>query len=278
MRLLFIGCGNMGAAIAAGALRKMCATELTVIDPNIVRANALLPGDRVHFYSELEDVTDHTFDATVLAIKPQQFHALPSSSLPANCGALISIMAGVTLEGLRAKLGRDRVVRTMPNLPALVSRGMTVGVASPAVSEGDKAIVASIFEGSGRFVWLKNENQIDSVTAVAGSGPGYIFAFAHFMTEAAKAEGLPEQLSDTLVRQTLLGASELLYSDTRSAMELKQAVTSTRGTTEAGLAVFEADAGLPSLCRQAIAAARVRAEELAQGSFHVNRRRSGKRS
>lgn len=255
----------MGAAIAAGALRKLPAAELTVIDPNVARARALLPAEGVHFCAELEAVADHNFDATVLAIKPQQFHALPSSSLPRNCGALISIMAGVTLGGVQAKLGKDRVIRTMPNLPALVSRGMTVGVASTGASQADKVLVAKIFEGSGRFEWLESEDQVDSVTAIAGSGPGYIFAFAQHMAEAAKAEGLSTELADTLVRQTLLGAAELLHSDPRSAEELKQAVTSKHGTTEAGLAVFEADNGLPALCRRGVAAARARAKALALG-------------
>ncbi|MPQ96129.1 MULTISPECIES: pyrroline-5-carboxylate reductase [Thioclava] len=264
MRLLFIGCGNMGAAIAAGALRKRPATKITVVDRNPERARGLLPASGAEFYGALQDVTDETFDATILAIKPQQFHALPGSSLPKNCGTLISIMAGVTLDRMQVKLGTDRAVRTMPNLPALVARGMTVGVAGKAVSEADKALVSDIFEGSGRFEWLESEDQIDSVTAVAGSGPGYIFAFAHYITEAARAEGLPGDLADTLVRQTLLGAAELLHSDARSALELKRAVTSKAGTTEAGLAVFEAEVGLSALCRRGVAAARARAEELAR--------------
>ncbi|MEJ1990245.1 MAG: pyrroline-5-carboxylate reductase [Maritimibacter sp.] len=264
MRLLFVGCGNMGAAIAAGALRKLPATKITVVDPNVERARGLLPAGGVEFHGELQDVADEAFDATILAIKPQQFHALPGSSLPKNCGALISIMAGVTLDGMQTKLGTNRIVRTMPNLPALVARGMTVGIAAANVSKADKALVSDIFEGSGRFEWLESEDQIDSVTAVAGSGPGYIFAFAHHMIEAARAEGLPDDLADTLVRQTLLGAAELLHSDARSALELKQAVTSKGGTTEAGLAVFEAEAGLSALCRRGVAAARARAEELAR--------------
>lgn len=263
MRLLFLGCGNMGAAIAAGALRQLPDVEITVIDPDVERARGLLPAEGVRFHSKLASVADQAFDATVLAIKPQQFHALPGSALPGNCGLLISIMAGVTLDGMQARLGTDRIVRTMPNLPALVARGMTVGIARDPISDADKGLVSDLFDGSGRFEWLESEDQIDSVTAVAGSGPGYVFAFAHYMMEAAKAEGLPDPLADTLVRQTLLGAAELLVSDARSALELKQTVTSKRGTTEAGLAVFEAEAGLPTLCRQGVAAARLRAQELA---------------
>ena len=265
MQLLFIGCGNMGAAIAAGALRQLPTAEITVIDPDVERARGLLPADGVRFHSALEAVAGESFDATVLAIKPQQFHALPGSALPGNCGAVISIMAGVTLDGMQTNLGTDRIVRAMPNLPALVARGMTVGVARETVSETDKALVSDIFKGSGRFEWLDAEDQIDAVTAVAGSGPGYIFAFAHYMTEAAKAEGLPGELADSFVRQTLLGAAELLHSDPRSALELKKTVTSRRGTTEAGLAVFEEKSGLPALCLRGVAAARARAEELARG-------------
>lgn len=256
----------MGAAIAAGVQRKLSASRITIVDPDVERARELLPDSGAEFYGSLQDVPDAAFDATILAIKPQQFHALPQSSRPRNGGAFISIMAGVTLDGLSSRLGTDRVVRTMPNLPALVGRGMTVGVAGDAVPEADKALVSDIFEGSGRFEWIESEDQIDIVTAVAGSGPGYMFAFAHHMTEAARAEGLPGDLADTLVRQTLLGAAELLHSDVRSALDLKQAVTSKGGTTEAGLAVFEADAGLSSLCLRGVAAARARAEKLARNN------------
>lgn len=163
----------MGAAIAAGVQRKLPATKITIVDPNVERAQELLPDSGVEFYGSLQDVADASFDATILAIKPQQFHALPGSSLPENGGAFISIMAGVTLEGMQSKLRTDRIVRTMPNLPALVARGMTVGVVGDAVSETDKALVLNIFEGSGRFEWIESEDQIDIVTAVAGSGPGY---------------------------------------------------------------------------------------------------------
>lgn len=264
MRLLFIGGGNMGAAIAAGALRKLPAAELIVVDPNVDRARSLLPAKGARFHETLDAVSCECFDATILAIKPQKFHALPDNALPTNRGVVVSIMAGVTLSGMEAKLGSSRIIRTMPNLPALVSRGMTVGVTAETVGDADKALVAEIFQGSGCFEWLEDEAQIDSVTAVAGSGPGYIFAFAHYMTEAAKVEGLPAELADTLVRQTLLGAAELLHSDPRTALALKEAVTSKRGTTEAGLAVFEGVHGFPELCLKGVHAARQRATELAR--------------
>lgn len=265
MKILFVGCGNMGAAIAAGALRKIPGLALSVVDPDVARAQALLPDDRVTFHADITAVRDETFDATVLAIKPQMFHALPEDALPAQgFGLVVSIMAGVTLAGLQHKLGHSRIVRTMPNLPALVGAGMTVGYAAPDLAAGDRPVVETLFAGSGQFAWLPEETLVDSATAVAGSGPGYVFAFAEHMIAAAQAVGLEAELADRLVRQTLLGAASLLHSDPRTAAELKQAVTSKKGTTEAGLGVFEGPGGLPDLCRSGVAAARDRAQELSK--------------
>lgn len=263
MQFLFIGCGNMGAAIAAGALHAFPDAGLTVIDPDIQRAQSLLPVQEVTFHTDISAVEHMIFDATIFAIKPQQFHTFTTDLLPQSSGLYISIMAGVTLEGLKKNLQSERVVRTMPNLAATVARSMSVGVAAEEISASDKLLVEKVFEGSGRFEWLADEKQVDSVTAVAGSGPGYLFSFAQYMIEAAKAEGLPDELADILVRQTFLGASELLHSDPRSAFDLKRAVTSKRGTTEAGLAKFEAKNGFPELCLLGVKAARQRAEELA---------------
>ncbi|MEI4484896.1 pyrroline-5-carboxylate reductase [Frigidibacter sp. MR17.14] len=264
MKVLFLGCGNMGAAIAAGLLRACLEARLIVVDRDIDRAKSLLPADGVQFLDSLAPLQGQTFDVTVLAVKPQQFAAQPASDFPQDCGLVISIMAGVTVEALQARFGPDRTVRMMPNLPALVSRGMTVGYAPAGVSAQDRTQATRIFEGSGRVEWLEHEWQIDSATAVAGSGPGYVFAFVHHLAEAARAEGLPDALADLLAEETLFGAAALLEADPRPVLDLKRAVTSRHGTTQAGLSVLEMDEGLPRLLRSAVRAARERSLALAQ--------------
>lgn len=139
---------------------------------------------------------------------------------------------------------------------------MTVGYADKSITSDDCSRVEAVFRCVGDFAWLPQEEQINAATAVAGSGPGYVFSFAHHMLMAAVATGMNEVLADRLVRKTLLGASTLLASDQRSLLALKEAVTSKAGTTEAGLAVFEAKGGLADLCQRAVAAAQMRAAEL----------------
>ena len=264
MKALFIGCGNMGAAIANGFLRSCADLELSVVDLDVERARSLLAKKDVRIFQSIDSVKQEAFDVTVLAIKPQQFHSFSGINLPAECGLFVSIMAGVTIDGLSQKLRSERIVRMMPNLPASVFKGMTVGFAPDTVSASDRRIVAEIFEGSGRLEWLEIEGQIDAATALAGSGPGYLFAFAQYLEEAAKAEGLAAGLADILVREMLWGAAELLHSDSRSALELKKAVTSKQGTTEAGLEIFEADGALQTLCLRGVNAARLRSEALSR--------------
>ncbi|NVK47009.1 MAG: pyrroline-5-carboxylate reductase [Rhodobacteraceae bacterium] len=267
MKLLFVGCGNMGGAIAAGALRALQNLELTVVDPNVIRARALLEEpESARFLADFSSLQGEAFDLTVLSVKPQQFTSLSSEAVAVvGSGAVASIMAGVTIDTIEKTLGTKQIVRTMPNLPALVGEAMTVAYSEESVPEEVRGGVEVLFKSVGEFTWLESEEQINAATAVAGSGPGYIFAFAHYMTEAAKATGLQPDVADLLVRQTFLGAAKMLKEDERSALSLKKAVTSKAGTTEAGLKVFENPTALPEICHQAVEAARVRAIELAEG-------------
>lgn len=265
-RFLFVGCGNMGGAIASAAMRAIPDARITVVDPSPERAKALLPaGMAVEIHPDFAKLGEARFDLGILCVKPQQFAELsPLAISVIRSGAIASIMAGVTLDALAARLGSERIARTMPNLPALVGQAMTVGVAADGLTQADRRMVATLFEAVGQFRWLSDETLIDAATAVAGSGPGYIFAFAQYMMEAAVASGMDAALADLLVRQTFRGAAELLQADPRTAEELKKAVTSKAGTTEAGLAVFEAEGALPELCLKAVASAAQRARELSR--------------
>lgn len=266
MNILFLGGGNMGAAIASGVLAKMTDVKITVVDPDVKRAQGLLPVEEVAFLPDVSSLKGSQFDMTVIAIKPQQFSSLSTDAVEViSNGIAVSIMAGISVDTMIQNLISQRVIRTMPNLPALVGQAMTVGFAREDITSDDRSKVEAVFTCVGDFVWLPNEGQINAATAVAGSGPGYVFAFAHHMLKAAMATGMTEELADRLVRRTLLGASTVLTSDQRSALALKEAVTSKAGTTEAGLEVFEAEGGLADLCQRAVDAAYNWAVQLSKG-------------
>lgn len=263
MRILSLGCGNMGAAILSGVARQNPDVLIGAIDPDTERARARLPADaRAEFFASVEAAQGFQPDLALLAVKPQQFSAVAGALASRWSGALVvSVMAGTSVRAISSALGAARVVRVMPNLPAMVGAGMSVGY-TPEVAEADRETVRRVFEAVGAFAWLDEEAQIDACTAISGSGPGYLFAFAAYLEQAALAEGVPPELASTLTSQTIWGAATMLRSDARSAIALKEAVTSKGGTTEAGLGVLEAPAALPELLPAAARAAHRRAREL----------------
>jgi pyrroline-5-carboxylate reductase len=152
----------------------------------------------------------------------------------------------------------------MPNLPASIGRGATGAAASPEVSDGQRAMADTLLRAVGIVEWLPSEDLIDAVTAVSGSGPAYVFFLAECLAEAGVAAGLPAELARRLARATVAGAGELLFESELSPETLRQNVTSPGGTTAAALEVLMADpGGMKPLMREAVAAARRRAEELA---------------
>lgn len=264
--LLVIGCGNMGAALLAGALRNLPGLDATVLDSTPELARGRLPADlKVRFADDAADIAGLDADAVLLAVKPQVIPAVLEALGGMMAGALvISIAAGVTTDCLAAGLpSTTRVVRTMPNLPASVGAGMTVGYAMEGATDGDKAFVAEFFGSVGAFAWLSSEAEVDMATAVSGSGPGYVFAFTERLAQAGEAIGLPSETARLLARYAVVGAGALMASDARTAGELKTAVTSPGGTTQAGLAALEGAAGFPSCIPAAVAAAYRRAVQLA---------------
>lgn len=263
MRILSLGCGNMGAAILSGLLRGNPEAVVGAIDPDIERAREKLPaGAGVAFFAAVEDALTFEPDMVLLAVKPQQFAAIATTlgTVWADC-LIVSVMAGVSVSTIAEALGAVRVARVMPNLPAMIGEGMCVGFIENG-TPADRDRVRALFEAVGAFAWLEEEGQIDASTAVSGSGPGYVFAFAACLEQAALAEGLPADIAERLSRQTIYGAAAMLNADGRSAGALKEAVTSKGGTTAAGLAVLEARGALPELLKDTVRAAHQRAREL----------------
>lgn len=264
--LLFIGCGNMGAAIAGGAARALPAARLVALDPDVARARSLLPeGISIDLHDSPDSLSGLSPDLVILGVKPQSFTALAPQVMALLSGApVVSIMAGVPLSRLTAAIGHNRVIRVMPNLPALVGAGMSLGCrANGEQDPQSERLAETLFNAIGRFDWASDEAAFERANPVFASGPGFVFAVAEQMILGAIANGVPADLADRLVRQTLYGAAKMLAEDPRDAATLKRAVSSPGGTTLAGLAVLEAPEGLPGLMPRTFAQAHQRALELA---------------
>ncbi|WP_112662684.1 pyrroline-5-carboxylate reductase [Microvirga flavescens] len=263
--LVLVGAGKMGGAMLEGWLAVgMPGSALTVVDPRPSDEMAHLCAARG---IALNPTTVKPPAVLVFAIKPQMLDdAAPAINAWLSPETLIvSVLAGKTIGNLLDKLPNARaVVRAMPNLPASIGRGATGAAANGHVSTAQKATADALLRAVGIVEWLPSEDLIDAVTAVSGSGPAYVFHLVECLAEAGAAAGLPADLAARLARATVTGAGELLLQSDLSPATLRQNVTSPGGTTAAALEVLMADpGGLKALMREAVAAAKRRAEELA---------------
>jgi len=203
--------------------------------------------------------------AVVLAVKPQTAaQALPAYARFAGKAVFLSIMAGRTIGGLQQLLGQSAaIVRAMPNTPAAVRQGITVATPGHLVTAGQRALCDELLKAIGLVEWVDQEGLLDPVTAVSGSGPAYVFLLAELMEQAAIEQGIAPDLARVLARQTVAGSGALLAASTESAADLRKAVTSPAGTTEAALKVLMAPSAMPLALSEAIAAATRRSRELA---------------
>jgi len=200
--------------------------------------------------------------ACIVAIKPQVLkgEAVALAAI-ANTSLMISIAAGTSIGALQTAWGKKaRIVRAMPNTPGAIGRGITGLYAAKGVSAPDKKKADTLLASLGQTVWVKSEALIDSVTALSGSGPAYVFHLVEAMTQAGEAIGLSKDEAQVLARATVAGAGALLDADKASAADLRIAVTSPGGTTEAALKVLMPE--LPGLMTRAMKAAKKRAQEL----------------
>jgi len=201
----------------------------------------------------------------VVAIKPQVLkgEAPMLASFAAGGTLMISIAAGTSVAALAAAWGKKaRIIRAMPNTPGAIGAGITGLYAAKGATAADKKRATLLLSALGETVWVAKEELIDSVTAVSGSGPAYLFLMAEALMEAGVAEGLPRAQAEKFARATVAGAGALLAADKSPASALREAVTSPGGTTAAALYVLMAEDGLVALMKRAVQAARKRAEEL----------------
>ena len=264
MKIAFIGGGNMATALIAGLTKELGAgAQVHVVDPN---AEAL-----AKLAAQYGATTAHSIDAAVascevvvLAVKPQQMRDVAAALAPQLGGAplVLSIAAGIRSADLSRWLGGyGAIVRTMPNTPALIGMGVTGMVATSGVSEAQRAAADSVMRAVGKTVWLENEDLIDPVTAVSGSGPAYVFYFLEAMQAAAVEMGLSAEQGKELALATFAGAAELAAQSPEALAVLRQRVTSKGGTTYAAITSMEASGVKPAII-EAMKAAAARGREL----------------
>lgn len=268
--LLLVGCGKMGGALLRGWVRGM-QPHVAVVDPGAQPEDLKLPGITWHTSPASLDSAFRP-DAVILAVKPQQMDEVLPRYAGYNQALFLSIAAGVTVERLEGMVAqraqppasRPAIIRAMPNLPACIGQGMSVAVASKAVTAEQRALGETLLHAGGEVAWVEEEGLLDAVTALSGSGPAYLFALAECMEDAGERLGLPPELAQKLARQTIIGSGGLLAQSAETPTALRQAVTSKGGTTEAALAHLLAPEGMPSLMLKAMRAAAERAKELSE--------------
>ena len=264
-RLVLVGCGKMGTAMLRGWLAAGVASRCAVVEPAGMPPALGSTAEIVWSASADELAAEPRPDAVVFAVKPQiADDVVPKYRRWAGSETLfLSIIAGKTLTGLNRRLGRAAIVRTMPNTPAAIGRGITVACANPFVTMDQRQLCDRLLAAIGQSTWVEDEALMDAVTAVSGSGPAYVFLLIEALAQAGQSEGLPADLALQLARLTVAGSGELARISEESPAQLRENVTSPGGTTRAALDVLMADDGLALLIGRAVAAATVRSRELA---------------
>ena len=261
-RLAFIGGGNMASAIIGGLIKQgLSPSHIAVVEP-FAEARARLLAQfgvqaREHADAALQGAT-----LVIWAVKPQTFRDAAALTGAFTAKALhLSVAAGIRSDSIAQWLGTERVVRAMPNTPALVGRGISGLFARAAVTAQDKEVVQSVIATTGEHLWVGTEAQLDAVTALSGSGPAYVFYFLEAMVQAGAGMGLSPQDARQLAISTFSGAAELARQSSEPIEVLRERVTSKGGTTYAALSAMEHHGIKPHFV-QAMQAACERAREL----------------
>ena len=272
-KISFIGGGNMGRALIGGLIQNgLAASQISVVENHTETAAKLKDDFKLSVFSSLElaQQTLLATDVVMLAIKPQDFRQaaqalgeLFKSNSSQDKSLFISIAAGINLSSMSAWLQSQRCIRAMPNTPALISKGITGLCANQSVSSSDKTVAETICGSVGKVVWVKDENQIDAITALSGSGPAYVFAFLEALQAAGEKIGLDAKTSRELAYETLLGGALLAHQSADSASALREKVTSKGGTTAAALQVLK-EKSWQAILEEAIASAAKRSQAISQ--------------
>lgn len=264
-RIAFIGAGNMAASLIGGMRAQgVDASRITACDPGAETRARVSAEHGIATFADNAQAIDGA-DVVLIAVKPQVMKAV-CESLRAHLqpGQLIvSVAAGITSASMAKWLGARPIVRCMPNTPALVRQGVSGLFATPQVSAEQRQQAEQLLSAVGVALWLDEEQQLDAVTAVSGSGPAYFFLLIEAMTAAGVKLGLPQETAAKLTLQTALGAAHMAINSDVDAAELRRRVTSPSGTTEAAIKSFQAS-GFEALVEKALGAAAHRSAEMAE--------------
>ncbi len=260
--LAFIGGGNMAGAIIGGLIRRgRDPRSVIVVDPGDA------PRERLHVdfgvrTLQSADATLEEAGVIVWAVKPQFFAVAALPCAPHVRQALhLSVMAGIRSDSIALSVGTQRVVRAMPNTPALIGQGIAGLFARDAVSDAERRMVEGVLATTGQWLWLAREEDLDAVTALSGSGPAYVFYFIEAMIQAAVEMGLTAQQGRAMALATFSGAAALAAASEDPPEVLRERVTSKGGTTHAAVAVLESK-GVKAAFVEAMRAAQTRARAL----------------
>ena len=263
-KIAFIGGGNMASALISGLLGKgLTAAQIDVVEPFEEARQKLQSSFGITALATSGPALQRA-NLVVWAVKPQTFKDAALQSRSHTTKALhLSVAAGITSSSIARWLGSERIVRAMPNTPALIGKGITGLFARAGVSAADRSLVDQVIATTGDWLWLTDEAQLDGVTALSGSGPAYMFYFMEAMTEAGEQMGLPREQAYKLAVATFIGAGELARASPEAPGVLRQRVTSKGGTTHAAITSMD-NSNIKNLFMQALHAARIRAREMGE--------------
>ena len=270
LKILLIGCGKMGSSLLEGIVKSDNFDGMVdVIEPVIQDSfKEDFKESKVNFYSDIRENKDAiNYDLIIIATKPniyeEIFNGLKNNLIINDETLIVSILAGIRISKIEEIVGSIPIIRAMPNIAASVLEGMTALIGNKKITHEDILNADLIFELIGEKMWLKNEAQMDSFTAISGSGPAYFFFFTECLKNIAIEEGFTEDEANKISQQIIIGSGKLVKDSGIDPKELRENVTSPKGTTEAGLKVLaDNKTGLLDKLRQAIIEAKNRSIEI----------------
>ena len=274
LTILLIGCGNMGSSLLKGIVKSDNFNgTVDVIEPAV--QDSLIEEfkkSKVNFYSDIKENKDTIkYNLIIVATKPniceEIFNGLKNNLIINDKTLIVSILAGIRINKIEEIVGSVPIIRAMPNIAASVLEGMTALIGNKKITNKDILNIDLIFELIGEKIWLENEIQMDSFTAISGSGPAYFFFFTECLKNIAIEEGFTEDIANKISKQIIIGSGKLVKDSGIDPKELRENVTSPNGTTEAALKILIGnETGLLDKLRQAILEAKKRSKEISDNS------------
>ena len=269
LKILLIGCGKMGGSLLEGIVKSHDNFNLIdVVDPVINDSyKSNFKKNKTNFYSDIKELKDSiTYDSIIIATKPNNYVGILEdlkNQITVNEEILIiSILAGIKIKKIENIIGSVPIIRAMPNIAASVAEGMTALTGNKKITNDKIDTANMIFQSIGNKIWLEDEGQMDSFTAISGSGPAYFFYFTECLHKIAIDEGFSEDVAKQISEQIMIGSGKLIKDSNIDVVQLRENVTSPNGTTEAALKVLCDDDGLLSKLREAIEKAKKRSIEI----------------